>query len=190
MLLIIAFLLQIIWSAEELPEMNSDQLEKICTAYDTVIRPYFRGVFSHDAYLLYHEESLQPNQLNIYIVNSSSTKGEHWLMICKGNKSIFFDSFGKSPSFYNLGSFEQVNKTRLQGKSRVCGLYCILFAHQIALGKNMHSFIGENFSQLMLDENDVQVIEWFKKQPYGYMLRQDCYSNQCISYSQLMQSRQ
>lgn len=188
--LIVCFLLQLIWSAEELYEMNSRQLDLICGSYDQVIKPYFRGVFSSDAYELYHSEILIPNKLNIYIVNSapSSTRGEHWLLICKGNKSLFFDSFGKPPSFYNLGNFEHVNTVRLQGKSKICGLYCILLAKQIAQGKHMTSFIHEKFSPTLLEVNDTQVIDWFQRQPYGYLLRKDCYTNNCLSYDQLIQS--
>ena len=170
--------------------MNSSQLDLICGSYDKVIKPYFRGVFSSDAYELYHAETIIPNELNFYVVNSapSSTRGEHWLLICKGSKSIFFDSFGKLPNFYNLGYFEQVNKSRLQGKSKICGLYCVLFAHQLAQGKKMTSFISEKFSPTQLDDNDLQVIDWFQQQSYGYLLRKDCYTNNCISYEQLMQS--
>lgn len=168
--------------------MNSSQLELICKSLDSILKPYFRGVYSLDAYKLYANELLQVNQLNIYIVNSqpAASQGEHWLLICRGCRSIFFDSFGKSPTFYGINdTFDFVNDQRVQGDSRICGLYCIYIARKIAQSVHLKTHLQSAFSSYDLNKNDLQVIDWFHSLPYGYLLREDCYNNKCISYSQL-----
>ena len=168
--------------------MNSTQLELICGSLDPILKAYFRGVYSLDAYKLYADELLQMNKINIYIVNTQPavSQGQHWLLICRGCRSIFFDSFGKSPAFYGINdTFDYVNEQRVQGDSRICGLYCIYIARKIVQSVHLKTHLQSAFSFYNLNNNDLQVIDWFRSLPYGYLLREDCYSNKCISYNQL-----
>ena len=169
--------------------MNSAQLELICGSLDPIVKPYFRGVYSLDAYKLYGNESLQVNKINIYIVNSqpAASEGEHWLLICRGCRSVFFDSFGKLPTFYGVNvTFDFVNDQRVQGNSRICGLYCVYVARKIVQSVHLRTHLRSVFSFIALNNNDLQVIDWFRSLPYGYLLREDCYSNNCVSYKQLL----
>ena len=173
--------------------MNTEQLYRICGHYDKSIMPYFRGVFAYDTYLQYKDEYCVPNQkMNIFIVNTepSFSRGKHWLLIILdkfGQPYLYFDSFGKNPLFYGIEErFEEKNEFRVQGVSKLCGLYCVLIANVVANNKSMTSFVNSYFSRHELRNNDSLLIDWFRKQPYGSILKEDCVKSDCISYAELM----
>ena len=87
------------------------------------------------------------------IINNqkSHQKGEHWLAVYynSNKKSIFFDSFGFSPSKYHLDSFIKktslnsvYNKIQIQSIfSPYCGIYCVLFLLILSRGKSLNYFL-------------------------------------------------
>ena len=73
-------------------------------------------------------------------------------MICRGCRSVFFDSFGKLPTFYGINdTFDFVNDQRVQGNSRICGLYWII----------VRDFMMENRRVMIRGELD-QILETLK----------------------------
>jgi hypothetical protein len=96
-----------------------------------------------------------------YVINTqgSQQRGEHWLAVFyeQSGYCSFFDSYGMSPSFYNLREFVfktshgfEHNMQQLQGlSSNVCGNYCVYFIMLKARGFSMkeilHLFDKENF---------------------------------------------
>lgn len=170
--------------------MNTEQIDLICGQLDSEIRPYYQGCYSLDNYISYNDVYYNPETVNIYIVNnqnSSSKKDGHWLLISK-NPNVFFCSFGKGPLFYGLeNKFDEVNTIRVQGKSRICGLYCIYFASQIAKGAKMSALVKSHFSPVALNSNDSLILNWTLQQPFGYLL--GCKGSQCLSFEELMDSQ-
>ena len=98
--------------------------------------------------------------------NQKSTEiGEHWIAFYfdKQKKCEFFDSFGNSPNYYNLGNYlkkvsngyKSFNKKKLQSdNSSFCGYYCILFllfkARCFSLKKFLSYFKDSNSNDLLL----------------------------------------
>ena len=99
---------------------------------DSFTKPIFIGALARD------ELPKNINYPTCFVLNTQprSSRGEHCLAIFFENnqKSHFFDSYGLSPKYYGLDNYLkehskniEFNKTRLQGLSNYCGLYCILF---------------------------------------------------------------
>jgi len=112
--------------------MNTLAISEILSK-DSCTKNIFLGVFARDKLpeILTYPAALVLNNKN------SNEEGEHWLAMYfnKHGKCTFFDSYGLSPTFYNLknyltktskGKFNY-NMKRVQGKSEYCGLYCIFF---------------------------------------------------------------
>ena len=65
--------------------------------------------------------------------DASNKPGQHWVaFVCKEGKIIFFDSYRKSPSYYNShwSDFDSWTRNEVdiqQDESDVCGDYCIFF---------------------------------------------------------------
>ena len=100
-----------------------------------------------------------------FILNTEnrSQAGEHWLAFYYNKHGIayFFDSYGKSPAFFQLENY--LNKTsiewihnrkRLQGKSQYCGIYCLLFLSYCSRQqtRNFFALFSDNF-----DLNDKKI---------------------------------
>jgi hypothetical protein len=80
----------------------------------------------------------RPKFPSCFIINTDPREeaGEHWLAFNYSSNGFcyFFDSYGKSPSYYDLEDYIEntsnnwtYNKRRLQGNSIFCGYYAILF---------------------------------------------------------------
>jgi len=188
-------------SPEELFEvmMNTTQLEIICGELDRKIKPFFRGCFALNNFLSLSDDYLNPNALNLCIVNSqpSSMPGKHWLLVAneRGRPTYFFDSFAKTPEFYSprLAEFLGPNTIRppfrVQGDSRSCGIYCVFAGRVLAEGRNLSMVLSNQFSAIQLNENDSSVLQWFSEQkPYGKLLKSTCPSDveNCLSYEELL----
>jgi hypothetical protein len=147
--------------------LSSTDLEKFLFS-DRVLCYNSGGVFPIN--------KLPHNSLNkkCFIVNSdpSYLPGKHWLAIFFPPNSLpeFFDSFGKSPSFYseNLLNFllEEnskgfiYNSFPLQSSSSTsCGMFCLYFLY--------HRIRGYTFSQILekfgknLEMNDSIVVDFY-----------------------------
>jgi hypothetical protein len=79
-------------------------------------------------------------------IESSDKPGLHWcaLYVSKDD-SIFFDSFGQSPAYYKFGfSVNRFNTRVLQNpRTRVCGMYAVLFLISVLVGCTVHSFVTQ-----------------------------------------------
>ncbi len=178
--------------------MNSSQIDFICSKLDPVIRPYFRGVFSLDNLILYGDEYLNLEEINVIIFNSqpSDSEGAHWLLLVISSgwqNVVFFNSFANPPEFYSIalakfmGEGVVVSPYRVQGDSIICALYCILVAHFLSKGKDLDPFIRRSFSPYNLSDNDNSVIEWASEREYGGLLKETCLSElePCLNYEQV-----
>ncbi len=66
--------------------MNTGQIDFICGNLDTVICPYFRGMFSLENLIYFGDEYLDLEMVNVIIFNSqmSDKDGMHWLLLVIG----------------------------------------------------------------------------------------------------------
>ena len=172
--------------------MNTAQLNDICSLYSVEIKPFFRGVFARDSFLSSWKEYLNPDSLNLYIVNSqlSTDSGKHWLLFGrKTDKWIFFDSFGKDFSFYEIPgiSAEAVSPYRVQGSSNICGIYCMFIAEKLSQDRKLEQIINHYFDSSELLENDLIVRDWFLCRGYNKVLNL-CTENSCITYQDLIKT--
>lgn len=160
--------------------MRGYQLKAVCSQYDTVIKPYFRGLFFPDT----TQNALQmidPNKPNFLIFNSdfSHEEGSHWIgaFIDLQNQSYFIDSYAKNPNFYDLEEFMATAtgndyKTLpkpLQSKyTTICGIYCIYFGHHLCSGESLDGILKKmpNTTKILRDQ---QMVEWFEKR-YGSVI--------------------
>ncbi len=92
-----------------------------------------------------------------FITNTQSHDefGAHWnAWLVRGDKLIFFDSFGRNPKDVTLpknyreftAQFKKVEyvKTRVQGwKSNSCGYFCVHFIYLLTIGLNANSFVSD-----------------------------------------------
>ena len=82
--------------------MNTRDIISICSDYDTIIKPNFRGVYACDTFILEWRKNLI-TPLNLFIVNTRNIQdyGVHWILYGIGiDKTWFFDSFCQHPSVY------------------------------------------------------------------------------------------
>jgi hypothetical protein len=108
----------------------------------------FKGVFANDML----PKRINRNKDSAYVINSASSDGigEHWLLVyvnMRSRTTIWFDSFGKSPEFYNkrisdwckgLGYQIQANKKQIQASTSIyCGLYVLYVLYFLARGKRL-----------------------------------------------------
>ena len=112
----------------------------------------------------------------IYVVNldDSDGPGSHWVSMIKmkGNKYLYFDSFGVVPPQTLLDSLEidphklLFNDQQIQTiTAKNCGYYCILFAYYYTKLKSPSKTIKAFLSNFTTDEkeNDKVLREIFKK---------------------------
>lgn len=73
----------------------------------------------------------------IFVVNTkpSTHRGQHWTVIdTRGPRWYFFDSFGRSPSYYGFPKMKYWTRP-LQGNSDTCGLWCCYYIVNVARNK-------------------------------------------------------
>jgi len=179
--------------------MNENQLEKICAIYDKDIEPFFRGVFPADTFISHWRTYFRENKLNLYILNTedSFSPGSHWIVYAREGKEVgYFDSFGRSPRFYGLDLPDVkpssiITDYRIQGNSKLCGLYCVLACSKLSRGVNLTSFLKNSFSRIDISKNDKRLLNWMKNQPYAKVLKKKCSdpTSFCIPYSELIERR-
>lgn len=105
------------------------------------------------------------------IVNTHPRKlpGEHWvtMYLNQNGPSEFFDSFGRSPSYYNKhfenylirhGGSYMYNASRIQSLiSMTCGYYCLYYVLRRCNGDSMYKIVNMfDMKNYML--NDVNVV--------------------------------
>ena len=96
--------------------------------------------------------------------------GSHWVAVYMAKVPEFFDSLGRSPSFY-YKEFEYFlikhgpnyiyNSQRIQNYgSEVCGQYCLYYVLQRSMGYFMREII-QQFSSTRLEYNDTRIQEYY-----------------------------
>ena len=109
---------------------------------------HFLGVFPSDHTPCISEISKQAPCAYILNTDPCTEPGTHWVAFYHPSRSIleFFDSFGRSPSFYgfsvpstmtllyNTRSFQSQN-------SLLCGHYSIMYIHNRSLGKSLQCIL-------------------------------------------------
>ena len=99
---------------------------------DPITSRIFLGAFAHN------EIPKAPAYPSCFIINTEPRHlgGGHWLAVHynKNGFCYFFDSYGQSPSYFELDTYLQntsngwtFNKKRIQGLSEYCGYYSVLF---------------------------------------------------------------
>lgn len=141
--------------------MDEEQIRLILLS-NSVTRPYFGGIVSHDELHL-----LKPKSKEFYIVNTDYSTGEgiHWVVLFFDEHGEFFDSLGKLPINYSSNfrnclisnrSMYMFCTERLQSvMSSVCGQFCIYFAYYRCKDFSFVDIISSFSSNL--NQNDMKV---------------------------------
>ncbi len=142
--------------------MFSTTIDKILKA-DKYSSHFFKGVYARDQL-----PSLKDNDCIILNNQNKNHAGEHWLAIFVENGfGHFFDSYGNHPSRYNLVDYLNsntlnwnYNSLRIQGESKYCGYYCVLFILFKSRGllNKFYTYFSENY-----DLNDKLIKELVEK---------------------------
>lgn len=108
----------------------------------------------------------------VLIVNTGTLKsgGQHWIaffVFFDNTKLVahYFDSFGKSPSFYKMKRlpFKVVSENDIELQSQyssTCGLFCLHWVYWISRGKPT-SLIVKSFGK-NVNNNDNMVVNMYK----------------------------
>ena len=128
----------------------------------------YLGCFAHNKLPIFPKKF--PKYL---IVNTSGRKnGGHWvaLLILNKDQILYFDSFGRRVTNENIKKFVSncndlfFNSTCLQHmKSKLCGLFCILFVKLVKNKKDYKNFLKCFNNNVNLRHNDKIVVRMLKK---------------------------
>ena len=110
---------------------------------------------------------------SVYVINTDYyfQKGIHWVFIAFFTKyTLFFDSFGLSPIYYNFPLIVKrggvpliLNTLSIQSQSSsACGHYCLYFIYFLSRGKNLNDIL-EHFSKTNKKWNDKYVFHFVRK---------------------------
>ena len=137
--------------------MNTFQIHKVLKS-DIKTREYFIGVFARD------QLPVKVKWPSCMVINTdkSNQPGSHWLAVNydKDGNCDFFDSFGNSPSIFNLKKYFEstsislsFNNKKIQGSfSEFCGHYCLVFLYFRCRGKSLETI--ENLFNNSADSNE------------------------------------
>lgn len=133
--------------------MNTSDINRVLKSFDQ-----FGGTIPADA-IRYVERN------KFYVVNTDPAhlEGSHWVTLFTGTLPEFYDSLGRSPSFYensfeaeliNLGPNYLYNSSRIQGRdSESCGWFCIYYiVHRIS--GNAFKDIVDSFDSTDWESNE------------------------------------
>ena len=144
--------------------LTTNQLNKILKD-NNVTNRYFLGTFPACNY------PISRNNVYSFITNTDehNRSGEHWnSWFVRGNKIIFFDSFGRTPydqafpQHYRelVTKFNEVeySRTQIQGfNTSTCGLFCVHCIYVLSLGLDLNSFINDYYNDFK--RNDIVVYD-------------------------------
>jgi len=112
--------------------MNTIQLTSIMKCHPATKQLYL-GTFSVDNL---PKKVVYPSCL-IFNNQPSTLPGQHWIAVyfSEKRKSEFFDSLGKSPSYYGIEDYLKLHSIEIIWSERIlqsnnseyCGFYCLLF---------------------------------------------------------------
>ena len=146
-----------------IPALNTLQIKKILSAH---AKKSFRNITARGKL-----PTVIHNFPSFYLINTDYyySKGVHWLFIGFFKKyTLFFDSFGLSPVYYNFPIIVKQrgvplvqNTLKLQGKSSACGYYCIYFIYFLSRGFEFYEIL-QHFSKSNRKLNDKYVYNFVK----------------------------
>lgn len=127
---------------------------------DSDIALYFLGVFAADTI----PKNLPHSYLLITNTDPISEPGQHWILLFKrdvSSPSIFFDSYGKKPSYYSANwckydDFKRSNEDFQQEHTDVCGDHCLYVGKHLSVGHTFENIL-RNYDPLDKKGNDEQV---------------------------------
>ena len=142
--------------------LTTNQLNKILKD-NNVTNRYFIGTFPACNY------PISKNGVYSFITNTDehNRPGEHWnVWFVRGNKIIFFDSFGRPPhdpafpQHYRdlIKEFNRVeySLTQIQGlDAATCGLYCVHCIYVLSLGLDLNNFINDYYNDFKRNDKVV-----------------------------------
>jgi len=143
--------------------MYGSQIKRIIDS-DIHMKNAFGGIYPRDKI----PSQLIPNKA--YVINSdpAASLGQHWLLAYvnrDGRGITWFDSFGESPSHYqinNLPPVIEMNTKSLQGPlSKYCGLFVIYVYYYLTRGIALGKIIRTFFKDSLL--NDRLVVNFVKQ---------------------------
>ena len=132
----------------------------------------FQGFLAPDLQL---PDILKKPALFILNTDMSDGPGQHWCVAVfpagKNNICEFFDSFGKSPDFYNFTHTLSkhckkiiYNEYAVQGfNSPTCGHHCLFFALHRCANKSVRFILNQFYSSKNLTKNDRRVYNFINK---------------------------
>ena len=144
--------------------MNTSQIHSILSCIIHSDQCLFLGVFPKDLIPSIHTSSFPL----CFVANTdpSTQAGEHWVAYFYDSPSYleFFDSYGLSPSDYDLPHKPQrMNHQTLQSlDSRVCGHYCIFYLYHRSQGISLTRILS-SFSLHDYTWNDRHVSRFISK---------------------------
>lgn len=133
--------------------MNTSQIHLALSHWDKETRDCFIGVYAEDQLPC---AKINRNKFCLVFNTQPSTQpGEHWIAVfiskeADGSHRItYFDSLGKPPRAYNIINFLKkysstwtYNPHRLQGPTRVCAQYVIMFLGHVCRKRTFESFLN------------------------------------------------
>lgn len=132
--------------------MNTAQIHLALSHKDNKTKNCFVGVFAED--MLPRTVIDRKQFCLIFNTQPSNQPGQHWIAIYiykekKGTYKLnYFDSNGEPPRSLNVINFLRrysnnwtYNSYRLQGNSKVCGQYCIMFLSLLCRGVRFKQFL-------------------------------------------------
>jgi hypothetical protein len=152
--------------------LDTDQLNDLARA-DEILVPHYLGCYPANI----NPDNIRKDCCWIWNTDESDKSGTHWIAVVKRDKKIiFFDSYGKTPTFFKrkywLDYFQVVLKCRVSYYStiqyqsyisRSCGAWCLLFLWEYWSGKKLFKQI--NNEDLIKNEQTLRafVYEIFPK---------------------------
>ena len=112
---------------------------------------------------------ISKNNVYSFITNTEehNESGQHWnSWFVRGNKVIFFDSFGRAPSdqafpqhyrdFIEKFNEVEYSRTQIQGfNSSTCGLFCVHCIYVLSFGLDLNSVISDYYNDFKRNDKVV-----------------------------------
>jgi hypothetical protein len=145
----------------DIKPMTTNSIAKILRE-DPFSKTFFIGVFPRDQLPIIKSYPAS------FVINTdpSYKEGEHWLgfYFDRNKTCYFFDSFGNSPEYFNLGKYTKTfsnsveyNEDQIQGFfTNTCGHYVVFFILMINRGFSIRKILS-CFNLKNFDLNDFRI---------------------------------
>jgi hypothetical protein len=164
--------------------LNTDDLDKQARG-DATLKKYYLGCFPADI-----KPEVRDKCCWIWNVDEQDKSGTHWVGVIKDNdKIIFFDSYGKTPTFFkrkywvdyfqSLGCKMILNNTSQKQShiSRTCGAWCLIFLKAYYEGQpNIITTFTSNVELLINNEQQLHNMAFL-----AFPTLKDLYKRKCNS---------